>query len=141
MGTSQQGNIDLRPSTYNLEPGSASNLNELKNRLFPTPPGESPGNTKMWDPVQREKSSAFWFLCSMFFYKIFKWGGKKSFIFTHSFNISRTLHFFYVHLSFYFMSFSFSLRKLLLQFFAVLVYWPWIISACFIKNVFILLYF
>ena len=34
LGTSQQGNADLRPSAYNLEPGSANNTNELTNRVF-----------------------------------------------------------------------------------------------------------
>ena len=49
LGTSQQGNADLRPSAYNLEPGSANNTNELTNRFFGMPPEPSQHqNVRSW---------------------------------------------------------------------------------------------
>jgi len=49
LGTSQQGNADLRPSAYNLEPGSANNMNELTNRVFVMLPEPSQHqNVRSW---------------------------------------------------------------------------------------------
>ena len=49
LGTSQQGNADLRPSAYNLEPGSANNMNELTNRVFGMLPEPSQHqNVRSW---------------------------------------------------------------------------------------------
>lgn len=50
---SQQGSMDLRPTMYNLELGSANKLNKLKSRFFPwscrwEPSPVDTGNVRFW---------------------------------------------------------------------------------------------